>query len=100
MPNPEDMMNELGIDTKGFNPMEMINEMLNKKKEKNDLTPEQVKEMEDFYANIKTEDLLLENNDKNGEDKLNKINEKLMQKLPEDKKKELEKITKTLSLSL
>ena len=56
--------------------------------------------MEDFYANIKTEDLLLENNDKNGEDKLNKINEKLMQKLPEDKKKELEKITKTLSLSL
>jgi len=56
--DPEKMLSELGGgDMKGFNPMDMIAKMLNNKKEQDVLTPEQIKEMEEFYSNIKSDDL-------------------------------------------
>lgn len=102
IPNPEDMMSELGIDTNGFNPMDMISQMLNQKKEKAELTPEQIKEMEEFYANVSTEDLLLDNmkSTDSVDNKLEKLNQNLMNKIPDDKKNELQNITKTLMSSL
>ena len=102
IPNPEDMMSELGIDTNGFNPMDMISQMLNQKKEKAELTPEQIKEMEEFYANVSTEDLLLDNMKATDsvDNKLEKLNQNLMNKIPDDKKNELQNITKTLMSSL
>jgi hypothetical protein len=101
IPNPEDMMSQLGIDTKGFNPMDMVSQLLNQKKEKSELTPEQLKEMEEFYANVSTEDLMIENLKGNDsvDNKLEKINENLMNKLPDNKKNELHNITKTLMAS-
>ncbi len=102
IPDPNEMMSELGIDTNGFNPMDMISQLLNQKKEKQELTPEQLKEMEDFYGNVSTEDLLLENMNTNDsvDNKLEKLNNNLMNKLPDDKKSELQNITKTLLSSL
>ena len=102
IPNPEDMMSELGIDTNGFNPMDMISQMLNQKKEKAELTPEQIKEMEEFYANVSTEDLLLDNMKATDsvDNKLEKLNQNLMNKIPDNKKNELQNITKTLMGSL
>lgn len=102
IPNPEDMMSELGIDTKGFNPMDMISQMLNQKKEKAELTPEQIKEMEEFYANVSTQDLLLDNMKATDsvDNKLEKLNQNLMNKIPDNKKNELQNITKTLMASL
>ena len=96
MPNPEDIMSELGVDMKGFNPMDMISQMLDKKKEQKDLTPEQVKEMEDFYANIKSEDLKMDDN----VESLEKLNDNLMNKLPDDKKSQLMNFTKNFMSSL
>ena len=87
--NPETMMSELGVDMKGFNPMDMISQLMNKKKEQEDLTPEQIKEMEEFYANVKSDDLKMDD-----VDSLEKLNENLMGKLPEDKKSELLNMTK------
>ena len=102
IPNPEDMMSELGIDTNGFNPMDMISQMLNQKKEKAELTPEQIKEMEEFYANVSTEDLLLDNMKAidSVDNKLKKLNQNLMNKIPDNEKNELQNITKTLMASL
>ena len=102
IPNPEDMMSELGIDTKGFNPMDMISQLLNQKKEKAELSPQQIKEMEDFYANVSTEDLLLENIKSNDsvDNKLEKLNENLMGKISDDKKNDLQNITKMLMSNL
>ena len=96
MPNPEDIMSELGVDMKGFNPMDMISQMLDKKKEQKDLTPEQVKEMEDFYANIKSEDLKMDDN----VESLEKLNDNLMNKLPDDKKSQVMNFTKNFMSSL
>ncbi len=96
MPNPEDIMSELGVDMKGFNPMDMISQLLDKKKEQKDLTPEQVKEMEDFYANIKSEDLKMDDN----AESLEKLNDNLMNKLPDDKKSQLMNFTKNFMSSL
>ena len=61
-----------------------------------------IKEMEEFYANVSTEDLLLENIKSNDsvDNKLEKLNQNLMGKLPDDKKGELQNITKTLMSSL
>ena len=97
IPNAEEMMNELGIDTKGFNPMDMISKMLNQKKEKEELTDEQIKEMEEFYSNVSTKDLLSE---MQSNDTLENLNKNLMSHIPNDKKDELQNITKTLLNSL
>jgi hypothetical protein len=97
IPNAEEMMNELGIDTKGFNPMDMISKMLNQKKEKEELTDEQIKEMEEFYSNVSTKDLLSEIQ---SNDTLENLNKNLMSHIPNDKKDELQNITKTLLNSL
>ena len=97
IPNPEDMMNELGIDTKDFNPMDIISKMLNQKKDKEELTEEQIKEMEEFYSNVSTKDLL---SDIKSNDTLEKLNKNLMNEIPNNKKGELENITKMLMNSL
>ena len=97
LPNPENMMNDLGIDTKDFNPMDIINKMLNQKKEKEELTEEQIKEMEDFYSNVSSNDLL---SDFKSNDTLENLNKNLMSHIPNDKKDELQNITKTLLNSL
>ena len=47
--SPNDLMKNLGIDSDKFNPMDVVSNMLNKKKETQDLTPEQLSEMEEFY---------------------------------------------------
>ena len=62
--------------------MDMISQMLNQKKEKAELTPEQIKEMEEFYANVSTEDLLLDNMKATDsvDNKLEKLNQNLMNK--------------------
>tara|TARA_Y200000002_G_C22667739_1_gene658697 strand:- start:902 stop:1879 length:978 start_codon:yes stop_codon:yes gene_type:complete len=97
LPNPESMMNELGIDTKDFNPMDMISQMLNKKKEQEELTEEQIKEMEEFYSSVSTKDLL---SDIKPNDTLEKFNENLMNQIPNNKKDELQNITNKLINSL
>ena len=85
-----------------YNPMDMISQLLNQKKEKKELTPEQLKEMEEFYGKVSTEDLMLENinSDDSVDNKLEQLNNNLMNKLPVDKKNELQNITKTLLSSL
>ena len=71
LPNPEDLLKSFGLgedfdpsklmgdlENNNFNPMDLFNKMIGKNnKIKEKLTPEQLKEMEDFYANLKTEDL-------------------------------------------
>ena len=96
MPNPEDMMSQLGVDMNGFNPMDILGSMLNKKNETEELTAEQIKEMEEFYANVKSEDL-------KGDDKSSQIesmNNSLMDKLPDDKKQQFMEMTKNLMSSI
>ena len=55
------------INTNDFNPLDMISSLLNKKKENKELTPEQIKEMEEFYASINTEDLVFDGNNEKPE---------------------------------
>ncbi len=77
MPKPDDLMKNLGLDGGGKgigNPMEMLSSLMggqnNKKKE--DLTPDQVKEMENFYANMSTSDIKKTDNvEENKDDGMN-----------------------------
>jgi len=58
--DPKKMISDLGIDIpKDFNPLDIINQFMDNNKNNEKLTPEQIKEMEDFYSNIKTDDLKL-----------------------------------------
>ena len=58
--DPKKMMSDLGIDLpKDFNPLDIINQFMDNNKTNDKLTPEQIKEMEQFYSNIKTDDLKL-----------------------------------------
>ena len=59
MPNPMDVLGEVSGDKDG-NPLDLIGKLFNKnKKEENkELTPEQIQEMEEFYANVGTNDLI------------------------------------------
>ena len=99
--NPNDLMKDLGINTNDFNPLDMISSLLNKKKENKELTPEQIKEMEEFYASINTEDLVFDSNKEKPENEnlLSKLNETLLSTIPDDKKQELEKISESLNAS-
>tara|TARA_B100000886_G_scaffold333017_1_gene286413 strand:- start:5132 stop:6400 length:1269 start_codon:yes stop_codon:yes gene_type:complete len=99
--NPNDIMKDLGINTNDFNPLDMISSLLNKKKENKELTPEQIKEMEEFYASINTEDLVFDSNKEKPENEnlLSKLNETLLSTIPDDKKQELEKISESLNAS-
>jgi hypothetical protein len=82
--------------------MDMISSLLNKKKENNELTPEQIKEMEEFYASINTEDLILNEDQKNSSNQndsnlLSELNNTLLSKISDDKKEQLEQITSSLN---
>ncbi len=58
--DPKKMISDLGIDLpKDFNPLDIINQFMDNNKNNKKLTPEQIKEMENFYSNIKTDDLKL-----------------------------------------
>lgn len=62
MPKPDEMLKDLGISNPdgkdGFNPMEMLSSLMGgNKQDVKELSEEQLKEMEEFYANLNTEDL-------------------------------------------
>jgi hypothetical protein len=58
--DPKKMISDLGIDIpKDFNPLDIINQFMDNNKTNDKLTPEQIKEMEQFYSNIKSDDLKL-----------------------------------------
>lgn len=58
--DPKKMISDLGIDIpKDFNPLDIINQFMDNNKTNDKLTPEQIKEMEQFYANIKSDDIKL-----------------------------------------
>lgn len=69
LPKPEELLNSLGLNdlnpaqlmsdlqNNKFNPMDMIGKMMGNKEKLNDkLSPDQIKEMEDFYSDFKSED--------------------------------------------
>ena len=64
MPKPDELMKDLGLGDLGgeggANPMDMLSSLMGGKKEESKskkLTPEQIKEMEEFYKNMDTSDL-------------------------------------------
>lgn len=58
--DPKKMISDLGIDIpENFNPFDIINQLLDNNKNKTKLSPQQIKEMQDFYSNIKTDDIKL-----------------------------------------
>ena len=73
MPKPEEMMKDLSdkfglnMDMNNFNPMDMLSGLMGKEEKKKDLTDEQIKEMEEFYNKLSTEDI----------DRLNNLNQDL-----------------------
>lgn len=94
---PEDMMKDLGINTDEFNPMEMISSLLNKKKNNKELTPEQIKEMEEFYSKFSTEDFTFENTENNSnENKLSQFNNSIMSMIPDNQKDNFKKMSESL----
>ena len=94
---PEDMMKDLGINTDEFNPMEMISSLLNKKKENKELTPEQIKEMEEFYSKFSTEDFTFDDTQNNSnENKLNQFNNSIMSMIPDNQKEGFKKMSEAL----
>jgi len=57
--DPKKMISDLGIDIpENFNPLDIINQFMNNNKNTK-LTSKQIKEMEDFYSNINTDDIKL-----------------------------------------
>ena len=58
--DPKKMISDLGIDIpENFNPLDIINQFMNNNKNNTKLTSKQIKEMEDFYSNINTDDIKL-----------------------------------------
>ena len=58
--DPKKMISDLGIDIPdNFNPLDIINQFMDNNKNNTKLSSQQIKEMEDFYSNIKTDDLKL-----------------------------------------
>jgi hypothetical protein len=68
MPNPDDLMKNLGLGGLGgtggtgdsnFNPMDMLSSLMGKEtnKDKKDLTPGEIKEMDEFYSKMSTSDI-------------------------------------------
>lgn len=58
--DPKKMISDLGIDIpENFNPLDIINQFMDNNKNNTKLSSQQLKEMEDFYSNIKTDDLKL-----------------------------------------
>ena len=58
--DPKKMISDLGIDIpENFNPLDIINQFMNNNKNNTKLSSKQIKEMEDFYSNINTDDIKL-----------------------------------------
>ena len=58
--DPKKMISDLGIDIpENFNPLDIINQFMDNNKNNTKLTSKQIKEMEDFYSNINTDDIKL-----------------------------------------
>ena len=58
--NDPKMISDLGIDfPENFNPLDIINQFMNNNKNNTKLSSKQIKEMEDFYSNINTDDIKL-----------------------------------------
>ena len=58
--DPKKMISDLGIDLpENFNPLDIINQFMDNNKNNQKLSSKQIKEMEDFYSNINTDDIKL-----------------------------------------
>ena len=58
--DPKKMISDLGIDLpENFNPLDIINQFIDNNKNNQKLSSKQIKEMEDFYSNINTDDIKL-----------------------------------------
>jgi|TARA_B100001093_G_scaffold413165_1_gene403002 hypothetical protein len=58
--DPKKMISDLGIDIpENFNPLDIINQFMDNNKNNQKLSSKQIKEMEDFYSNINTDDIKL-----------------------------------------
>ena len=58
--DPKKIISDLGIDIpENFNPLDIINQFMNNNKNNTKLSSKQIKEMEDFYSNINTDDIKL-----------------------------------------
>ena len=56
--DPKKMISDLGIDLpENFNPLDIINQFMDNNKNNQKLSSKQIKEMEDFYSNINTDDI-------------------------------------------
>ena len=99
MKDPNDLMKDMGLDLGKLNPMEMVGNLLGSKQNKEKLTEEQIKEMEEFYSQFNSEDIEI-NKSNDVENNFKQFNEKLMSKIPEDKKNELKNMTDNILSSL
>ena len=58
--DPKKIISDLGIDLpENFNPLDIINQFMDNNKNNIKLSSKQIKEMEDFYSNINTDDIKL-----------------------------------------
>ena len=58
--DPKKIISDLGIDIpENFNPLDIINQFMDNNKNNQKLSSKQIKEMEDFYSNINTDDIKL-----------------------------------------
>lgn len=92
--NPMNMVNKMmgGGNSGGINPMDMLSSMMGgSNKEAKELTPEQIKEMEEFYANFDTKDM---------SEQIEVINENVDENITDDKTKELGKVAQEVVNSI
>ena len=97
--NPQDMLKNLNLDGKsssGFNPMEMVGSLLGNPKNKEKLTEEQLKEMEEFYSKFDSKEL---DNRNNIESKFKEFNEKLKSNMTEDEKNKFDEFKNNNNVS-
>ena len=97
--NPQDMLKNLNLDGKsssGFNPMEMVGSLLGNPKNKEKLTEEQLKEMEEFYSKFDSKEL---DNKSNIESKFKEFNEKLKSNMTEDEKNKFDEFKNNNNVS-
>lgn len=77
MPKPDELFKNLGLGKMGKdgepNPLDLLSSLMGgEKKNDKDLTPEQMKEMEEFYSNMNSADINVnKNNDKKDEPQIN-----------------------------
>lgn len=98
MPKPEELLKDFGInpeDSAGMNPMSMLSSLFNNKNNEsanNNLSEEQLKEMEEFYSKLGTSDINIDSSD----DKLKNMNENLLNTMSNDDKNSISNMAEQL----